>query len=58
MQEHVAKPPAKSKSNWMMFLLPSLIGVFLFMAPISYDGNITIPIAVLAKTVQQLFEGS
>ncbi|MBY5920698.1 YjiH family protein [Ferrimonas balearica] len=32
-----------------MFLLPSLIGVFLFMTPVSVNGNLTIPVAVLAK---------
>lgn len=34
------------------FILPSLIGLMLFMLPISYDGAITIPIAVLAKMLQ------
>jgi nucleoside recognition membrane protein YjiH len=35
-----------------MFFIPSLIGLFLFMAPISYDGGLTIPVAVLAKALQ------
>jgi nucleoside recognition membrane protein YjiH len=34
------------------FILPSLIGLMLFMLPINYDGAITIPIAVLAKMLQ------
>jgi nucleoside recognition membrane protein YjiH len=38
-----------------MFLIPSLIGLFLFMAPITYNGDITIPVAVLAKSIQVLF---
>ena len=38
-----------------MFLIPSLLGLFLFMAPIHYEGDITIPIAVPAKTIQALF---
>lgn len=42
------KNPNK-KSTLGVFLIPSLIGLFLFMAPISYEGNITIPIAILAK---------
>ncbi|MEF1289891.1 YjiH family protein [Vibrio sp. M260118] len=42
----------KSKSNFWMFLIPSMIGLFLFMAPISYQGNITIPVAILAKSIQ------
>ncbi len=47
----------KPKHLWLMFLIPSLLGVFLFMAPISNQGAITIPIAVLAKSVLALFEG-
>ncbi|TKF21820.1 YjiH family protein [Vibrio genomosp. F6] len=43
------------KSNFGMFFIPSLIGLFLFMAPISYDGDLTIPVAVLAKSIQALF---
>lgn len=53
------EPPVKSHSgNLWMFLIPSLIGLFLFMAPISYDGSFTIPVAVLAKSVQALFGDS
>ncbi|MCF7362192.1 YjiH family protein [Vibrio sp. A1-b2] len=48
----------KSSGSLWMFLIPSLIGVFLFMAPISYDGSFTIPVAVLAKSVQALFGDS
>ncbi len=36
------------------FILPSLMGVFLFMIPISQDGSITIPIAILSKSLQNL----
>ncbi|MEL7290125.1 MAG: nucleoside recognition domain-containing protein, partial [Pseudomonadota bacterium] len=43
------------KATFWMFLIPSLIGLFLFMAPISYQGDITIPVAVLAKSIQALF---
>lgn len=39
----------KRKSTFLVFLIPSLIGLFLFMAPISYNGEITIPVAILAK---------
>ncbi len=46
-----------SGSFWM-FLIPSLVGVFLFMAPISYDGSLTIPVAILAKSIQALFGDS
>ncbi|NOH80318.1 YjiH family protein [Vibrio sp. RE86] len=43
------------KGNFWVFLIPSLIGLFLFMAPISYQGDITIPVAVLAKSIQAIF---
>ena len=36
------------------FLLPSLVGVFLFVTPINQDGNLTIPIAVLANLLLDL----
>jgi nucleoside recognition membrane protein YjiH len=36
------------------FILPSFIGLMLFMLPISYNDAITIPIAVLAKMLQAL----
>ncbi len=39
------------KGNFWMFLIPSLIGLLLFMAPISYDGGLTIPVAVMAKII-------
>ena len=48
-----AEQPRNKNSFWM-FLIPSIIGLFLFMAPISYDGDITIPVAVLAKSIQAL----
>jgi nucleoside recognition membrane protein YjiH len=38
--------------NVLPFLLPSLLGIFLFMVPLSYDGQITIPIAILSGWVQ------
>ncbi len=36
-------------TRFYKFLIPSIIGVFLFITPINQDGNITIPIAVLAN---------
>ena len=38
--------------NWLMFLLPSLAGILLFMTPVAWQGDITIMIAVLAQSVQ------
>ncbi len=36
------------------FLIPSLIGAFLFVTPINQGGNLTIPIAVAAKALLNL----
>ncbi|MGL5244617.1 MAG: YjiH family protein [Sarcina sp.] len=38
----------------LKFIIPSLIGVLLFMVPISYDGEVTIPIAMFAKITQSI----
>ncbi len=39
----------------LKFLIPSIIGVVLFMMPVSHDGEITIPIAILSNWVQSNF---
>ncbi|GGB55701.1 YjiH family protein [Shewanella inventionis] len=36
----------------LTFIVPSLIGLLLFMTPISVDGAITIPIAIISKALQ------
>ena len=36
------------------FLIPSLVGIFLFVTPINLDGSITIPIAVAANWLLEL----
>ncbi|MET3575726.1 YjiH family protein [Bhargavaea ullalensis] len=36
-------------STWTWFLIPSIIGVFLFMVPIKYEGDWIVPIAILAN---------
>ena len=40
--------------RFLQFLIPSLIGVLLFVVPISQDGNLTIPIAVAANALLDL----
>ncbi|CED57273.1 YjiH family protein [Aliivibrio wodanis] len=55
MQSSIENTPMSKKKNLLMFLIPSLIGLFLFMAPVTYNGDITIPVAVLAKSIQALF---
>ncbi|WP_278475614.1 YjiH family protein [Turicibacter sanguinis] len=43
---------SKNLGGVLKFVIPSLLGVFLFMTPISIGGEITIPVAVLSKWVQ------
>ena len=45
---------SKSKKNFWVFLIPSLLGLFLFMAPVSFQGELTIPVAVLAGALKDL----
>lgn len=33
------------------FIIPSLLGIFLFMIPIPFNGQITIPVAIFAKVI-------
>ena len=42
------------ESRFYRFLIPSLIGAFLFVIPINQDGNLTIPIAVVANKLLDL----
>ncbi|UJL46029.1 YjiH family protein [Virgibacillus sp. NKC19-16] len=41
----------------LKFIIPSLLGIFLFMTPVPTDDGFTIPIAVLATWVQELLAG-
>lgn len=43
--------------NFLKFLIPSLIGILLFMTPITLGGEVTIPVAFFSKNVQALLEG-
>lgn len=45
---------SKSKKNFWVFLIPSLLGLFLFMAPVSFQGELTIPVAILAGALKDL----
>ena len=40
--------------NWLLLLLPSLLGVFLFMTPIPAEKGLTIPVAVMANQLKAL----
>ncbi|QUG40429.1 YjiH family protein [Psychrobacillus sp. INOP01] len=45
-----------SLSTWLLFLLPSLAGVILFMIPLPIDGGVQIPIAWLASVLSTVLE--
>lgn len=45
------------KKSILKFLIPSLIGVILFMIPISYKGQITIPVAIFSGFLQNILDG-
>ncbi|MFY8325949.1 YjiH family protein [Pseudoalteromonas sp. ZZD1] len=47
--------PSYDLKVWLTFLIPSLIGVFLFMTPVPSGEIMTIPIAVMAKAIQASF---
>jgi nucleoside recognition membrane protein YjiH len=42
----------------LTFMIPSLIGLLLFMTPIKYDDALTIPIAIISKGLQHLIGDS
>ncbi|MDN5370831.1 MAG: hypothetical protein PWP74_2139 [Shewanella sp.] len=50
----MTKSQTHSLKTALTFIIPSLIGVLLFMTPISFQGAITIPVAILAKALQHL----
>ncbi|UOQ95718.1 YjiH family protein [Halobacillus shinanisalinarum] len=39
----------------LKFIIPSIVGILLFMVPLSIQGEITIPVALLASWVQSTF---
>lgn len=47
-------PKKHNLQTILTFIVPSLIGLLLFMTPISFQGNMTIPIAIVAKMLQGL----
>ncbi|TKB52762.1 YjiH family protein [Ferrimonas aestuarii] len=48
----------KSSRNMLLFVLPSLLGIFLFMTPMMFEGGLTIPIAVLKDALLSALGGS
>ncbi|WP_435575561.1 YjiH family protein [Clostridium gasigenes] len=54
MQDKEAVKVQASFKNNLKFIIPSIIGVLLFMIPIKFEGNITIPIAILSGKLAHL----
>ena len=46
-----------SRKDYMNFIIPSVIGALLFLAPIYYDGKVTIGVGIMAEFFQAFFEG-
>lgn len=46
-----------SSRNILLFLIPSILGGLIFLFPLEYNGQTSIPVAVLAKILQQELEG-
>lgn len=44
--------PAPGLPVWLSFLIPSMLGIFLFMTPVTIGGEFSIPVALLASTLK------
>lgn len=42
-----------NKKHLMKFILPSLVGILLFMTPIPYNGEIIIPVAIFSNLINE-----
>ncbi|WP_074735814.1 YjiH family protein [Halobacillus karajensis] len=57
-QSYHTEPIERSnRMDVLKFMIPSLVGILLFMIPLSIQGEITIPVALLANWVQSAFAG-
>lgn len=45
--------PTYAKADVLKFIIPSALGIILFMIPLKFEGNFTIPIAVVAKLMSR-----
>lgn len=53
----VKEKKQNEKRSIFRFLVPSLIGVLLFMIPIKYNGELTITVAIFSKHLQHVLDG-
>ncbi|MCM2679514.1 YjiH family protein [Echinimonas agarilytica] len=58
MQASETNRPIRSWRNILIFLIPSFIGVALFMVPVPVEDGLTIPIAILAEHIKALLGDS
>lgn len=52
MDKRLKKEEVYSTRDYLQFILPSLIGIFLFVIPLSINGDFTISVALMAGFVQ------
>ncbi|GAA0121705.1 MULTISPECIES: YjiH family protein [Clostridium] len=50
------KENPKTTLGVLKFIIPSLIGVILFMIPIPFNGEVTIPVALLSNSIIEILE--
>jgi len=43
-----------TKAGLLKFLLPSLFGLFVFLAPVVYQGDLNIPLGVISQFLDEL----
>ncbi|KKK36583.1 membrane protein [Mesobacillus campisalis] len=49
------EPQQKVAAEYLKFLIPSLIGVLLFLVPVKFNGEITIGVGILASILKNAF---
>ncbi len=54
--KEMTKKQNYNNKDLLKFIIPSIIGITLFMVPIYYSGELSIPIAVFSNIVQELFQ--
>lgn len=52
MQSNVATKRSFNMTTFLTFLIPSLAGLVLFVTPVSYRGDVSIPVALLAGALK------
>ncbi|MBM7603721.1 nucleoside recognition membrane protein YjiH [Metabacillus crassostreae] len=55
MDKRLKKEEVYTTGDYLKFILPSLIGIFLFVIPLSINGEFTISVALMAGFVQTAF---